>query len=224
MPSSDSTRTRNAIFGCLGVTTLAFIVLYVAIQRLSRTTSDGQPCIHAAQAVEPLFVGDSTRLTIGQFEQGSTCGRRTPRGFRWASSNDAIAEVSPDGWVRGKTPGAFVAVATRRSDSLSTSGFVLPAEWKIDIEPDSATLRVGDSVAVLVRAYDKTGTPLPIVPYHLFTPEFFEGSSGKKPIVNRWSWTNALEPVQVVAIDTGTTTLIGRIGSKEVRVRLRIVR
>ena len=219
----DSTRTRNALFGCLGVTTLAFVVLYGAIQRLSRTTLDGQPCIHSAQAVEPLFVGDSTRLTIGQIE-GSTCGRKTPRGFRWTSSNDAIADVRPDGWVRGKTPGAFVAVAKRRSDSLSMSGFVMPAEWKIDIEPDSATLRVGDSVTVLVRAHDKTGTPLPIVPYHLFTPEFFEATSGKKPIVNRWSWTNALEPVEVVAIDTGTTTLIGRIGSQEVTTKLRIVK
>lgn len=208
--------------GCLGVTTLAFFVMYVAIQRLSRTTSDGAPCIHSAQAVEPLFVGDSTRLTIGQIA-GPTCGRKTPRGFRWASSNNAIAEVTPDGWVRGRTPGAFVAVAKRRSDSLSTSGFVMPAEWTIDIEPDSATLRVGDSVAVLVRAHDKTGTPLPIVPYHLFAPEFFEANSGKKPIVNRWSWTNALEPVNVVAIDTGTTTLIGRIGSQEVRTKLRIV-
>ena len=224
MPSPDSARTRNALVGCLGVTTLGFIVLYVAIQRLSRTTSDGQPCIHSAQAVEPLFVGDSTRLTIGQIEQGSTCGRRTPRGFRWTSSNDAIAQVTPDGWVRGRTPGAFVAIAKRRSDSLSTSGFVMPAEWRIDIEPDSATLRVGDSVSVLVRAYDKTGTPLPIVPYHLFTPEFFEATSGKRPIVNRWSWTNALEPVTVVAVDTGTTTLIGRIGSQEVTSKLRIVR
>src|SRR5262245_19033767 len=99
----------------------------------------------------------------------------------------------------------------------------MPAEWKIDLEPDSTTLRVGDSVSVLVRAYDKTGTPLPTVPYHLFTPEFFEAASGKRPIVNRWSWTNALEPVNVVAIDTGTTTLIGRIGSQEVTTKLRIV-
>lgn len=98
----------------------------------------------------------------------------------------------------------------------------MPPDWKADIDPDSATLRVGETVSIVVRSFDKAGALLPTVPYHLFTPQFFDPTRGKKPIVNRWSRPNSIEAVRVVAIDTGTTTLVGRIGSQQVTTKLKI--
>lgn len=222
MAAPDYSRTKNALIGCLGLTVVAFVGLFVALQRSGRRSSE-LPCIPSTDALHPLLVGDSSRLALGVIERSSGCGGKTPTGFEWTSSDSSVATIDGDGHVRAIAPGMFTATARRRDITLSADGFVFPPEWTVRIEPDSQTLRVGESYRVSLRAVDKSGALLPNVPFSLFAPEFFDPIAQRKPIVNRASWLNTIEPVLVLAIDTGTTALIGRIGFQQVTTRLRIL-
>ena len=214
-------RMKGILLGCAGVTAVAFIGLYVAIQRMPKPTLEGKPCIQWSDATRPLAIGDTARFVMRSVDV-SDCTGKPPRGFTWSSLDPAILEMTEDGLARGKSAGVFTVSATRDTTTLTASGFVLPGEWQPRIEPDSATLRVGDSVAMVIRPFDKSGAALPEVPYSIFAPEFFEPTTRKTPIVNKYSWQNVVDPSVVVATDTGTTILVGRIGPQQVMSKLTI--
>lgn len=214
-------RTKNALIGCVGVTAIAFAGLYVTVQRkTSRRPIPTRPCLEAGERIRPLLSGDSVRLVIRSLENGSDCAGKPPTGFVWETADAKNIELLPDGLVRGRTPGRFTAVARHGNDSVRADGFVLPQEWRARIEPDSVTLRVGDTLRMVMRAVDQNNVQQPDVPYSIFTPEFFDPVARKRPIINQLSWQEVIDPVLIVATDTGTTVLIGRIGFQQVAARL----
>lgn len=198
--------------------------LFVSLQRVQRKPAVGLPCLHGAEVLKPLLIGDSTQMTIGTKRGGSDCTSKAAPGFVWASSDTMIASVTPGGFVRAHSAGLFRLSAERAGAAFFADGFVLPPEWRVRITPDSARLRVGDSVKVVVRAVTKSGEPLPAVSFELHAPESFDPLGSKKPIVNHLRWLDARDPVTVIAVDTGSTVLIGRIGFQQVTARLRIVK
>ena len=224
----DYTRTKGALVGCAGLTAVAFIGLYFAIQRVPKPKPvvpkvEGKACIREAERLRPLQIGDTTQLTIGALDFNN-CATGSARSAAWSSSDPAILEITKDGLARGKAAGVFTVRAVSDTTTLTESGFVLPPEWQARIAPDTATLRVGDSVTMVIRAFDKGGAALPNVPYSLFAPEFFDPTTRTTPIVNKSSWQNVVDPSVVVATDTGTTILIGRIGFQQVTAKLIIRR
>lgn len=226
MAAPDYSRTKNALVGCLGFTALAFAGLFVTLQKrvaAVRPTHAAAPCIRATEAIQPLLVGDSVQLSLGVLDPASECGGEVPGGFTWSSSDRSIATIDEEGHVRAIAPGVFEATARRGDAVLHANGFVLPAGWAARITPDSQTVRVGDSFTVSLYAVDANGKRLPAVPFSIFTPEFFDPLAQKRPIVNRASWQNEMQPVSIVAVDTGTTMLIGRIGFQQVTSPLKIL-
>jgi hypothetical protein len=219
----DYSRTKTALVGCFGVMAVLLGALFVSLQRMQRRPPTGPPCLRGVEALQPLLIGDTARMSMGTSRNGD-CTSKTAPGFVWSSSDTTIASITPDGFVRGHATGLFRLTAERASGAFFADGFVLPADWRVRIIPDSARLRVGDSVKVAVRAFTKTGEPLPVLPFELHSPESFDPLAGKKPIVNRLRWLAQRDPVVVVAVDTGTTTLIGRIGFQQVTAKLKIVK
>jgi hypothetical protein len=213
-----------ALVGCFGVMALMFGGLFVSLQRIQRKAPAGPPCLRNVEVLQPLLIGDTTRMGIGTKRRDGDCTSKTATGFVWSSSDTTIASVTPDGLVRAHAPGLFRLTAEHASAAFFADGFVVPPEWRVQISPDSARLRVGDSVRVVVRAFTKSGEPLPVLPFELHAPESFDPLAGKKPIVNRLRWLDARDPVTVVAVDTGTTVLVGRIGFQQVSARLKIVK
>lgn len=220
--SYDYSRTKTALVGCLGVMVIAFGVLFVALQRMQRTLPTGVPCLQGTEVLRPVLVGETARVAMGTKPRGDECTSITAPGFVWSSSDTTIASVTPDGLVRGRAVGFFQLTAENASATFFADGFVLPREWTVRILPEKARLHVGDTVKIAVRAFTNTGEPLPVLPFELHTPESFDPLAGKKPIVNRLRWLNARDPIPVVAVDTGTTVLIGRIGFQQVTAAISI--
>ncbi|HEY9226287.1 MAG TPA: hypothetical protein VIP11_06560 [Gemmatimonadaceae bacterium] len=226
----DLARTRAALLGCLGLTIIAFALLYVTLQRMRRTFVQREritaqqtvPCIRDPERIRPVLVGDTARLSVGTMENGE-CTPREQTGFRWSSADSTFVDVRPDGLMRGKSPGAFTAIAHRADSTITTRGFVMPPEWVAKIAPENIKLRVGDSVTIVMHAVDRGGAPMPVVPFSIFTPEFFDGAARRKPIVNKPAWQDATEPIVVTAVDTGTTTLVGRMGIQQVTAHLTVM-
>jgi hypothetical protein len=205
---------------------VAFVGLSFAIQRMPKPKPvapkvEGKACVRDAERLRPLQIGDTTRLTIGALDFNN-CTTSSARNVAWSSSDTAILEITKDGLARGKVAGVFTVRAVSDTTTLTESGFVLPPEWQARIEPDSARLRVGDSVTMVIRPFDKNGAALPKVPYSIFAPEFFDPTTRKTPIVNKSSWQSVVGPSVIVATDTGTTILMGRIGFQQVMAKLTI--
>ena len=218
----DYTRTKIALVGCLGIMALGLGGLFVSLQRIQRRLPVGIPCLRGVEALQPLLIGDTAQMTMGTKPRDSDCTSKLSPGFVWASSDTTIASITPDGFIRAHSAGVFRLTAERAGAAFFADGFVVPPEWRIRITPDSARLRVGDSVKVAVRAFTKSGQPLPALPFEVHSPESFDPLAGKKPIVNHLRWLDARDPVTVVAVDTGTTVLVGRIGFQQVTAMLRI--
>jgi hypothetical protein len=221
--SYDYTRTKIALVGCLGVMAVALGGLFMSLQRLQRKPAAGAPCLQGVEVLRPLLMGDTAHVSVGS-KRRDECTSKAAPGFVWESSDSAVASVTAAGLVLGRAPGLFRLTAERAGAAFFADGFVLPPEWRVRIVPDSARLHVGDSLKVAVRALTKSGEPLPLIPFELHTPESFDPLGATKPIVNRLRWLEARDPVVVVAVDTGTTVLVGRIGFQQVTMKLRILR
>jgi hypothetical protein len=148
-----------------------------------------------------------------------------------------VATVSAGGVARGVTPGVFRAVAVAGADTLRAEGFVLPRGWRARLTPESATVRVGDTVAFHMLAVDSAGGALPPVPFSLYTPEFLaigrEAAAGvspgaaprplPEPLTDRWSHQSIVGWGVFRAERPGVTTITGQIGAMPAEARLTIL-
>lgn len=176
---------------------------------------------------QPLLVGDTMRLSAGTLHNDSDCIPPPPQRVGWSSAHPAVASVDSEGLVRGLSPGRFTAVGVAGSDTLLAEGFVLPHGWTARVIPDSVTARVGDSVSVVVVAFDSLGRQLPTVPYWIFTPEWQSrrstdtvGQAIPPRLTTEHVFANVTTPSVFHLEQAGTTTLIGRLGEKRLIVTL----
>jgi hypothetical protein len=148
------------------------------------TPAQEQACLVWPHDAQPVALDDSVQLRVWTVVV-SDCDATRPRPAVWHAVNPAVATVSAGGVARGVTPGVFRAVAVAGADTLRAEGFVLPRGWRARLTPESATVRVGDTVAFHMLAVDSAGGALPPVPFSLYTPEFLaigrEAAAGVSP-------------------------------------------
>lgn len=178
-------------------------------------------CVYSASDLRPLLVGDSALLVTGTLYDHSDCKTPPPSRVSWTSDDPAVASVDSAGWVRALAPGQFTVVGITEADTVQAEGFVLPRGWTVQLTPDSATVRVGDSVSVMMVARDSVGGPLPIVPYWLYTPEWRSqgakdttGQAVPPRLTAEWAFQYVTTPSVFHVEKAGTTLLIGQIGTK----------
>jgi hypothetical protein len=190
-------------------------------------------CLVWPDDARPLAVGDSISLRVGTLV-GSDCDAARPRPAVWRALDPAVATVSPGGAARGIAPGLFRAVAVAGVDTLAAEGYVLPRGWRARLSPESATVRVGDTVAFRVTAVDSAGRALPPVPFSLYTPEFLAteravatGAPGPArapgPLTDRWSHQGITGPGVFRAERPGTTSITGELDTVRIAARLTIL-
>jgi hypothetical protein len=183
-----------------------------------------RPCVRWSRALRPLLIGDSARITTGRMRE-SDCLERTGDQFTWSSLDTAVATVRPNGWVVGRAAGRFRAVAREDTTLLVEEGFVLPAGWTLRIQPDSATIQLGDTARFEVRALALDGTVLPPVPYSLYTAEFdVHPDSGPRPPppVDKWSHQGVTGSASFIGERRGRTVLRGELGTQRVHAPLTV--
>ena len=186
------------------------------------TPDDGKVCIVWTEAIRPLTLGDTTRVRAGRIDV-SDCIPDESVQVVWSTPDPRRVRVTADGLVRGQAPGMFDLTATTGSGTLRESGFVLPAGWDLRIDPDSAVVRVGDSVSYRVVALDAEGQELPAVPFSLYTPEFGRPGSRELPLVDRYSYQGVMTLSAFEAVRPGQTVITGKIGNRRVSSPLTVV-
>jgi hypothetical protein len=179
-------------------------------------------CVNWLAGAQPLLVGDTTRLSAGTLDEShSNCDPPPPQRVSWTSEQPAVASVDAEGLVRGLTPGRVTVLGVSGDDTVRSDGYVLPPGWTARVVPDSATVRVGDSVSFMVVAMDSLGGELPIVPYWLYTPEWRSrgaGDTAGQSIPPRLTAEHAFQNVTTPSVfhmeTAGTTSLIGQLGDR----------
>lgn len=115
----------------------------------------------SAQATKQYF-GDAGCDPEGALGPGS---RVEPEAYRWESTDISVATVDGSGQFTAHAEG--VTVIQVWSDRVADVGQlelrVLPPFASIEVDPPSATVAVGDTVAFTVRALDDAGVMVPAV-------------------------------------------------------------
>ena len=201
---------------------LAGLVVFVALTGCQSFSSDEGPCVVWTDEIRPLTVGDTTRVQSGSIDVSDCIPEKGSR-FNWSTTDPEVVSITEDGVVRGRAPGTFRLSASNDDAVVHESGFVLPVGWAARITPDSAVVQVGDSVTYRVVALDAEGRELPPMPFSLYTPEFGRPGSGDRPLVDKYSFQEVIEPSTFRAVRSGRTVITGRIGDRRVTAVLTIL-
>lgn len=218
-------------FGCVTAIVLLFgfigITVWIILGFLS--TSDSSPClIYNSSAVEPLIVGQTTKLRIGMTDF-SACmvpnSTQSEKQWVWSSDNAGIVKVSSDGTVTGMAPGKFTVLAKKGGETLSMSGIVYPPDWTLRILPEVATVRVGDRITFKMILSDLKGRLLPPVTYFQFSTTYYQqsipGAPNKSPNPEPLlAQTRSAGTFQ--ALRPGTVTITGKMGDRTKSAQLTI--
>lgn len=206
-----------------GPSILAVIVLAFATSSCEHRSErrSGQLCILSDGVLNPLLVGQTVQLKIGKMA-GSNCLPSDVWADVWDSPQSGVVRVRSDGLVQGVAPGEFRVIARVGPTGLESAGFVLPPGWAPRIDPQDATIRVGETVSYRVVADDADGRPLPPVWFSVYTAEFYDVGSGARPPVDMWSQQNIRTSGVFRGVRPGRTTMIGIIGTSRVETSLTV--
>jgi hypothetical protein len=139
--------------------------------------SDDEVC--SRNDYEVIAVGEVSRLRLGRTDLLGDCrdNPETDGDVVWTAAETApmpwqgpgaSISLQRDGTLRGLVPGSFSAVAHRGRRTFETTGVVLPVGWTMQLEPQNATIRVGDTQAFRVVVADPAGRALPGVRFSIF--------------------------------------------------------
>jgi hypothetical protein len=182
------------------------------------------PCTTSAPGIAPLVVGDTARMLTGHIWRAK-CQASADQRYSWQVTGGNAATVTPDGLVRGVRPGLFELTGVHGGDTTGDVAFVLPRDWQLRIEPESVMVRMGDSVAFRVIAYDSSGATYSFAPFTLYTPEFIQDvtdfkagrmfpQGGRQSLSDRRIRETDTMPGSFVFVRSGVTAIIGRIGER----------
>ncbi|MCW6052933.1 Ig-like domain-containing protein [Lyngbya sp. CCAP 1446/10] len=220
-------------FGC--VTAIALLFGFIGITvwelRVFLGIVDGPPCLnYDHREVQPLIVGQTTKLKIGSTDDPSGCivrnSTQSEKEWVWSSDNAGVVQVSLDGIVTGIAPGKFSVFAKKGGEeTLSMSGIVYPPDWTLRILPEVATVRVGDRITFKMFVSDSKGRLLPPVTYFRFSTTDYQ-----QPIPGAPSKSPNLEPLLAQtqsagtfqALRPGTVTITGAMGDRTSQAKLTI--
>ncbi|MEG4799402.1 Ig-like domain-containing protein [Microcoleus sp. ARI1-B5] len=209
------------LFGFIGITVwniLGFV-----------STFDSSPCLkYNSSEVEPLIVGQTTKLKIGMTDF-SECiagdSTQSEKQWVWSSDNAGVVKVSSEGIVTGMAPGKFAVFAKKGGETLSMSGIVYPPDWTLRILPEVATVRAGDRITFKMILSDSKGRLLPPVTYFQFSTPYYQqsisGAPSKSPNPEPLlAQTQSAGTFQ--ALRPGTVTITGGMGDRTREAQLTI--
>ena len=191
------------------------------------------PCLgYNFENVNPLIVGQMTQIKIGE-RSDSDCiisgFARSDKSWVWLSKNPEIVKIAPDGTVTGMVPGKFVILAKQGKETLQMSGTVYPPDWKVRIQPEVATVRVGDRITFAMIASDSTGKLLPPISSSFRTPDYqqYEPNVPRRPpnptpLLDRSFYHMGAEPGTFRALRPGNITITGKMGDRKKEAKLTI--
>jgi hypothetical protein len=197
----------------------ALVLLMVGV--LSGCPSRTPPCV---SSVEDLVVevGSKTRLRLGELYDNSDCryDLGEPSGFSWRSPQSRVVELAPDGNARGLKAGRFIATATRGSVTLTVTGHVLPRGWRLRLDPPTANLQVGESVAFRVFPVDESGQKVMDVPFRLTTgPSETPSESALYP----GGFSEVVGPQSFRATRPGTAVVTATLGDRSAQATVTVL-
>ncbi len=191
------------------------------------------PCLdYKFENVNPLIVGKTTKIKIGE-RSDSDCivsaFARSDKSWVWLSKNPGIITIVPDGTVTGIAPGKFVVLAKKGKETLQMSGTVYPQDWNVRIQPEVATVRVGDRITFAMIASDSTGKLLPPISCSFRTPDYqqYEPNVPRRPdnptpLLDRSFYHMGAEPGTFRALRPGNITITGKMGDRQKEAKLTI--
>ena len=107
-----------------------------------------------------LVVGQQQRFSAAAFNnQGNG---RPSGGYRWRSSNNAVASVTSNGTVTAHAPGLTEIQATASGATGRLVINVVPPISAVRLRARADTLVVGDTSRVVAEAFDVNGAPVPV--------------------------------------------------------------
>ena len=218
-------------FGCVTalVLLLGFTGITVWENRAFLRLVDGPPCLnYDPWEVQPLIVGQTTKLKIASTDDPSGCivrNTQSEKQWVWSSDNAGIVKVSSEGIVTGIAPGKFAVFAKKGGETLSMSGIVYPPDWTLRILPEAATVGVGDRITFKMFVSDSKGR-LP-APWYYFQ---FSTTDYQQPIPGAPSKSPNQEPLLAKtqsagtfqALRPGTVTITGAMGDRTSQAKLTI--
>jgi len=171
-----------------------------------------------------ITVGETVKLRVGQKDLVGDCRpdaklasrfkwrAGTPeRSYPWQSSGPTV-DVQTDGTVRGVAPGPYAVVGEHARGAEREEGIVLPAGWTMKLEPENATIAVGESLRLRIRVLGPGQEALDGVPFSI------NPASGQDML--RMSGIAVHDWVEYTAIAPGRATLNGHVGDHEVTTSL----
>lgn len=218
-------------FGCVTAIVLLFGFIGITVWELREFLGIyNPPCLnYNSWEVEPLIVGQTTKLKIGSTDAASGCipgdSTQSEKQWVWSSDYEEVVKVSPDGIVTGIAPGKFAVFAKKGGETLSMSGIVYPPDWTLRILPEVATVRVGDRITFKIILSDSKGRLLPPVTYFRFSTPYYQqpipGAPSKSPNPEPLlAQTQSAGTFQ--ALRPGTVTITGGMGDRTSEAKLTI--
>ena len=112
----------------------------------------------------PLAIGDSIYV-VANAERANWpvvaySSITQPEAFNWRSSDDGVATVSPAGVVHARAPGTVTISATAERLTGTARITTAVAKSRATVSPTRLTLKPGDTVGLVLKAWDSTGAPI----------------------------------------------------------------
>ena len=146
----------------------------------------------------PAFqqVDDSVRLYATEWRHGLSSeepsvptSSESPASYTWSSSNPAVAEMRPSGWMITHAVGQVTITVQGPRTSLSQAVSVCSRDTELRIDPRDPVIRLHDTITVGVAFVQPGGAPCGEIDFGPFMPQQGSGMAGLEPIFsqpNRW--------------------------------------
>ncbi|MCC3436925.1 MAG: hypothetical protein EAZ39_18395 [Oscillatoriales cyanobacterium] len=209
----------------IGCTAWDAIVVTAGIFKTTLGIFKTTPCLaYKFEDVNPLIAGKNVKLKIGE-GSGSDCGvsdfALLVKPAVWSSQDTKVIQLSQDGTVTGIAPGKFTVLAKTGQKTLLMSGVVYPPDWDVRIQPEVATVRVGDRITFEMIASDSKGNLLPPLTFGLRTPDYQEPGPGaptkppnSRPLLDRTFHHMGAQPGTFRALRPGKIAITGKMGDR----------
>jgi hypothetical protein len=155
---------------------------------LEPLSSNGIPVFQQVDDSVRLHATEWRHALIGGSEPAVPSSAEAPDRYTWSSSNLAIAEVRPSGWMITRSAGSVVITVKGSGSSYSQAVSVCLRGTELQIAPRDPVLRLHDTMTVSVSLIQPGGGECGKIDFGSFMPQ--QGSpTALEPIFslpNRW--------------------------------------
>jgi hypothetical protein len=156
---------------------------------LEPSSSNGIPAFQQVGDSVRLHATEWTHRLIGDAEPASPSSLDAPDRYVWSSSNSAVAEIRPSGWMINRSAGQVIITVTGAGSSYAQAVSVCARETQLRIDPRDPVIRLHDTMTVSVSLIQPNGAECGRIDFGAFMPQQGSGTAGLEPIFshpNRW--------------------------------------